>query len=72
MYYTEKWQDRCHPLGWLCKLPLWFYKNNIGMERTNYKRVEMKALVDSALKCSNHNYGESSNQQSKKHEAYSL
>lgn len=51
---------------------LWFYKNNIGMERTNYKRVEMKALVDSALECSNHNYGESSNQQSKKHEAYSL
>lgn len=51
---------------------LWFYKNNIGMERTNYKRVEMKALVDSALKCSNHNYGESSNQQSEKHEAYSL
>ena len=51
---------------------LWFYKNNIGMERTNYKRVEMKALVDSALECSNHNYGESSNQQSKKHEAYFL
>ena len=51
---------------------LWFYKNNIGMERTNYKRVEMKALVDLALKCSNHNYGESSNQQSKKHEAYFL
>lgn len=19
--YTEKWQDRCHPLGWLCELP---------------------------------------------------
>ena len=42
------------------------------MEHTNYKRVEMKALVDSALKCSNRNYGESSNQQLKKHEAYSL
>ena len=50
----------------------WFYKNNIGMERTNYKRVEMKALVDSALKCGNYNYSESSNQQSEKHEAYTL
>lgn len=49
---------------------LWFFRNNIGMGRTNYKRVEMKALVDSALECSNHNYGESINQQSKKHEAY--
>ena len=36
------------------------------------KRVEMKALVDSALECSNHNYGESINQQSKKHEAHTL
>ena len=32
----------------------------------------MKTLVDSALECSNRNYGESSNQQSKKHEAYIL
>lgn len=20
-YYTKMWQDRCHPLGWLCELP---------------------------------------------------
>ena len=19
--YTKMWQDRCHPLGWLCELP---------------------------------------------------
>ena len=34
--------------------------------------VFIVCLVDSTLKCSNHNYGESSNQQSEKHEAYSL
>ncbi len=28
---------------------VWFYENNIGMERTNYKRMEMKALVEVAL-----------------------
>ena len=55
-----------------CHIILWFFRNNIGMEHTNYKRVEMKALVDSALECSNHNYGESINQQSKKHEAHTL
>jgi len=30
---------------------IWFYENKIGVERTEYKRVEMKALVDSALEC---------------------
>ena len=30
---------------------VWFYKNNVGVERTNFKRVEMKALVDSVLEC---------------------
>jgi putative transposase len=31
---------------------VWFYENNVGVGRTNVKRVEMKALVGSALKCS--------------------
>lgn len=31
---------------------VWFYENNVGVGRTNVKRVEMKALVSSALKCS--------------------
>ena len=34
--------------------------------------VFIVCLVDSALECSNHNYGESSNQQSEKHETYTL
>ena len=29
----------------------WFYKNKVGVERTNIKRVEMKSLVDSLLEC---------------------
>ena len=28
---------------------VWFYKNNVGVERTKIKRMEMKALVDQAL-----------------------
>lgn len=30
---------------------VWFYENNVGVERTNIKRVEMKALIDSVLEC---------------------
>ncbi len=45
---------------------VWFYKNNVGVERTNIKRVEMESLV----------LGVISNQKnqimSKKHEAYTL
>ena len=45
---------------------VWFYENNVGVERTNIKRVEMEALVLGVI----HN---SKNQLvSKKHEAYSL
>lgn len=32
---------------------VWFYKNNVGVERTNIKRLEMKALVDQALAMEN-------------------
>jgi len=28
---------------------VWFYKNNIGVERTKFTRMEMKALVEVAL-----------------------
>src|SRR5574344_2485942 len=28
---------------------VWFYKNNVGVERTKVKRLEMKALVDQSL-----------------------
>lgn len=28
---------------------VWFYENNVGVERTKVKRMEMKALVDQAL-----------------------
>lgn len=28
---------------------IWFYKNNVGVERTKFKRVEIEALVNSAL-----------------------
>ena len=28
---------------------VWFYENNVGVERTKIKRLEMKALVDAAL-----------------------
>lgn len=28
---------------------VWFYENNVGVERTKVKRLEMKALVDQAL-----------------------
>ena len=31
-------------------IPLgWFYENNVGVERTKVKRMEMKALVDLAI-----------------------
>ncbi len=29
---------------------IWFYENNVGVGRTNLKRVEIEALVDSAIK----------------------
>ena len=28
---------------------VWFYENNVGVERTKVKRMEMKALVDQVL-----------------------
>ena len=28
---------------------VWFYENNVGVERTKVKRMEMKALVDQAI-----------------------
>lgn len=28
---------------------VWFYENNVGVERTKFKRMEMKALVDLAI-----------------------
>ena len=28
---------------------VWFYENNVGVERTKVKRLEMKALVDQAI-----------------------
>lgn len=45
---------------------VWFYENNVGVERTNIKRVEMEALVLGVIR-------NSKNQLVlKKHEAYSL
>lgn len=41
---------------------VWFYENNVGVERTKVKRVEMEALVKEALASSNQLL-------SKKHEA---
>ena len=32
---------------------VWFYKNNVGVERTKVKRLEMKALVDQAIAMEN-------------------
>ena len=32
---------------------VWFYENNVGVERTKVKRLEMKALVDRALAMEN-------------------
>ena len=32
---------------------VWFYENNVGVERTKFKRMEMKALVDQALAMEN-------------------
>ena len=28
---------------------VWFYENNVGVERTKVKRMEIEALVDQAL-----------------------
>lgn len=44
---------------------VWFYENNVGVERTKVKRVEMEALVKDALASSNQLL-------SKKHEAKGL
>lgn len=44
---------------------VWFYENNVGVERTKVKRVEMEALVKEALTSSNQLL-------SKKHEAKGL
>lgn len=35
---------------------VWMYKNNLGMERTKFKRPEIEKLVLSALDCSSENY----------------
>ena len=40
---------------------VWFYENNVGVERTKFKRVEIKALCDEAL-------GLATQPQSMKHE----
>ena len=45
---------------------VWFYENNVGVERTNIKRVEMEALVLGVIRNSKNQLV------SKKHEAYSL
>lgn len=44
---------------------VWFYENNVGVERTKVKRVEMEALVKEVLTSSNQLL-------SKKHEAMGL
>ena len=35
---------------------VWFYENNVGVGRTNLKRVEMEALVNSVLKTESANF----------------
>ena len=45
---------------------VWFYENNVGVERTNIKRVEMGALVLGVIRNSKNQLV------SKKHETYSL
>ena len=37
-------QERCHSLGWLINCRN-YTKNNVGVERTDVKRVEMESLV---------------------------
>ena len=58
-------QERCHPLGWLMNCRN-YTKNNVGVGRTDVKRVEMESLVLDVI----------NNQRnqilSKKHEAYTL
>lgn len=44
---------------------VWFYENNVGVERTKFKRMEMEALVKEALASSNQLLSE-------KHEAMGL
>ena len=45
---------------------VWFYENNVGVERTNVKRVEMEALVSKVI------YSNRGQLLSMKHEADSL
>jgi transposase len=45
---------------------VWFYENNVGVERTNIKRVEMEALVLGVIRNSKNQLV------SEKHETYSL
>lgn len=55
---------------------IWFYENNVGVERTKIKRVEMEAIVAKALKRSETSNSERSSFSeealSKKHEAECL
>ena len=37
---------------------VWFYENNVGVGRTDLKRVEMEALVDSVLKTESANFNQ--------------
>ena len=33
---------------------VWFYENNVGVERTKIKRVEMEALINAAISSRDH------------------
>ena len=37
---------------------VWFYENNVGVGRTDLKRVEMEALVNSVLKTESANFNQ--------------
>ena len=37
---------------------VWFYENNVGVGRTNLKRVEIEALVNSVLKTESTNFNQ--------------
>ena len=39
---------------------IWFYENNVGVERTDLKRVEIEALVNSVLKTESANFNQGS------------
>lgn len=45
---------------------VWFYENNVGVGHTNFKRVEMKALINNILTNTVNQLS------SKKHEATTL